>query len=209
MSNLGNKETMSENIAYYLKKSGMDRHKLAEKLGVSYSAVSEWLRKASYPRIDKIEKMAIIFHVEKSDLVEERVPNAERVVKAKRIPILSSIACGSPSLIDKEGATEYVTEPVKYLPSGEYFYLRAKGESMMPTIPNGSLVLIRRQPAVENNEIAAVVMMDTNEATLKRVKKVGDKVLLLPDNPKFTPIVLDGSSSARIVGKAVRITVEL
>ena len=51
--------------------------------------------------------------------------------------------------------------------------------------------------------------MDTNEATLKRVKKVGDKVLLLPDNPKFTPIVLDGSSSARIVGKAVRITVEL
>lgn len=208
MSNLGNKETMSENIAYYLEKSGMDRHKLAEELGVSYSAVSEWLRKASYPRIDKIEKMANIFHVEKSDLVEERVPNAERVVKAKRIPILSSIACGSPSLIE-EGVTEYVTEPVNYLPSGEYFYLRAKGESMMPTIPNGSLVLIRRQPAVENNEIAAVVMMDTNEATLKRVKKVGDKVLLLPDNPKFTPIVLDGSSSARIVGKAVRITVEL
>ena len=35
MSNLGNKETMSENIAYYLEKSGMDRHKLAEELGVS------------------------------------------------------------------------------------------------------------------------------------------------------------------------------
>lgn len=50
---------------------------------------------------------------------------------------------------------------------------------------------------------------DTDEATLKRVKHVGGHVLLMPDNQAYDPIVVDKNSDARIIGKAIRIEIEL
>lgn len=50
---------------------------------------------------------------------------------------------------------------------------------------------------------------DTDEATLKRVKHVGDHVLLMPDNQAYDPIVVDKNSGARIIGNAIRIEIEL
>lgn len=214
MSNLGNKEVMAENIRYYLSRLDISRTELAKMLGVSYSSVTGWVNGESYPRIDRIEAMAKIFKVNKSDLVEKRGAEkrietiVEPIYKMVSIPVLSHIACGEPLLIE-ENATEYVTELANRLPNGKCFYLRTHGDSMMPTIPNNSLVLVRSQPEVENDEIAAVIMLDTNEATLKRVKYVSGQVLLMPDNPKYEPIVLNGSRPAKIVGKAVRITIEL
>ena len=215
MSNLGNKEIMAENMRYYLNKLDIPRTKLAEMLGVSYSSVTGWVNGESYPRIDRIEAMAKIFKVNKSDLVEKRGVEEKRIetivepiYKTVQIPVLSHIACGEPLLIE-ENATEYVTEPINQLPNGKCFYLRVQGDSMMPTIPDRSLVLVRSQPEVENDEIAAVVLLDTNEATLKRVKYVSGQILLMPDNPKYEPIVLNGNRPAKIVGKAVRITIEL
>ena len=79
---------------------------------------------------------------------------------------------------------------------------------MKPTIPNGSLVLIRQQPVVEDGEIAAVLLEDSNEATLKRVKHASNTILLMPDNRDYDPIVVTETSKARILGKAVKMTVD-
>lgn len=72
MSNIGNKETMSKNLKYYIEKSGKDRKTLAEIWGFPYSTVTDWINGNKYPRIDRIEVMADYFGILKSDLIEER-----------------------------------------------------------------------------------------------------------------------------------------
>ena len=94
----------------------------------------------------------------------------------------------------------------KPVPSGTLFGLRCKGDSMEPTIPNGALAIIREQPEVEDGEIAAVLVDDDNEATLKRVKHQGNLVMLMPDNKNYDPIILDEEHPGRIVGKAVHVS---
>ena len=77
---------------------------------------------------------------------------------------------------------------------------------MEPTIPNGSLVLVREQPEVEYGSIAAVLVNGDTEATLKRVKQQGDIIILMPDNPEHEPIVVTPDNPARIIGQAVQVT---
>lgn len=82
MSNIGNKETMSKNLKYYIEKSGKDRKELAEIWGFPYSTVTEWINAKKYPRIDRIEIMADYFGILKSDLIEEKTE--ERIEMQKK-----------------------------------------------------------------------------------------------------------------------------
>ena len=72
MSNIGNKDIMSQNLKYYIEKSGTDRRELSEIWGFPYSTVTEWINAKKYPRIDRIEVMADYFGILKSDLIEDK-----------------------------------------------------------------------------------------------------------------------------------------
>jgi transcriptional regulator with XRE-family HTH domain len=81
MSSLGNKEVMAENLQFYLSRSGKSQKELSEILGVSPSAFNDWIKAKKYPRIDKIEMLASIFGILKSDLIEKRNPERESMQK--------------------------------------------------------------------------------------------------------------------------------
>ena len=208
MSELGNKKAMSANIKEQMKRHGIDRNKLVNDLGLKYTTVSDWINGKTYPRIDKIELMANYFHVEKADLVERKPTNLHRPAGITKIPVLGQIACGDP-ITAEENIEEYRDTVADLLPSGNLFYLKAKGESMSPTIPNGAYVLIREQPDVEDGEIAAVLVNGDTEATLKRVRRQHNVSMLLPDNSDFEPIVLSEDYPGRIIGKAIKFTTDL
>ena len=72
MSNLGNKETFSRNLKWYLDRMGKSQKEVAAYLGVNPSSVNDWVKAKKYPRIDKIEMMAMYFGILKSDLIEEK-----------------------------------------------------------------------------------------------------------------------------------------
>lgn len=72
MSNIGNKEIFSKNLMYYLERKGKTQREVAEALNVSTSAFNEWATGRKYPRIDKIEKLANYFGIQKSDLIEDK-----------------------------------------------------------------------------------------------------------------------------------------
>lgn len=74
-NHLGNKEIMAENLQRYMDMYGLDRKDIAEIAGVSYFTVRDWLVARTYPRIDKIEKLANHWNISKADLVE---PESER-----------------------------------------------------------------------------------------------------------------------------------
>ena len=125
-----------------------------------------------------------------------------------RIPIIGTIACGDPILAE-ENIIGYRYHLKETLPKGKTFYLTAKGDSMEPKIPDGSDVLIRLQDDVEDGEIAAVLVNGDTEATLKRVKKQGDIVMLVAENNAYAPYIVTEYNPARILGKAVGVSFDL
>lgn len=126
----------------------------------------------------------------------------------KYIPILGTIACGAP-ITAEENIEGYREEPTHSLPSGNLFFLRTRGDSMVPTIPEDSYVLIREQSEVEDGEIAAVLMNGDTEATLKRVKRQGDIVMLLAENKDYPPYIITENNPARVLGKAIKVSFDL
>lgn len=203
------KEIMSNNIKKYLKRIGKNQTDLAKDLNIPEMTVSNWINAKTYPRVDKIQLMADYFGVYRSDLTEDKPSNFYPISQDRvQIPILGTIACGEPILV-QENFSGYQYESADNLPSGDVYFVEAKGDSMEPTIPNGALVLIRQQNDVENGEIAAVLVNGDTEVTLKRVKKLDNMVMLMPDNHTYEPIIVSSANPARILGKAIRFTQEL
>lgn len=202
-----------EDISANLKRlaHGRTQHQISDETGIPVSTLSGYFAKRSTPNAGAVQKLADYFGVNKSD-IDPRYgtspQNLKPVNETIKIPLLGTIACGDPILAD-ENIAGYLSEPTDLLPSGKLFYLRAKGQSMEPTIKDGSLVLIRQQPDVEDGEIAAILFVDDDEATLKRIKRAGSTVILMPDNRKYEPIVVDQDHPVRILGKAVRVTTNL
>ena len=123
-------------------------------------------------------------------------------VKIKKLPILGDIACGKPIYADESHENFAAADGT----IDADFCLRAHGDSMMGArIFDGDIVFIRSQHAVDNGEIAAVIIND--EATLKRVYFYPEesKLILSPENPRYAPLVYIGSEleSIKILGKAV------
>ena len=121
----------------------------------------------------------------------------------KQIPLIGTIACGTP--ITAEQNVEDLVDIPKHIHAD--FALRCKGDSMINVrIFDGDLVYIRQQPTVENGEIAAVLI--DNEATLKKVRRFPERLILEPANPTFEPLVYIGEemNNVHILGKAVAFT---
>lgn len=72
MTNIGNKEIFARNLNYYVERSGKSQKDLAAIVGVAPSTFNDWAKAKKYPRIDKIEILANIFRIQKSDLIEDK-----------------------------------------------------------------------------------------------------------------------------------------
>lgn len=212
----------SERFKLLRKERGLSQAALATELGFTKSSVNMYERGDREPGLESLETIADFFNVDmdyllgKSD-VQNRflytpASDAESVALSDNIlpmpvtytvPLLGTIACGEPIL-----AAENIEDNVE-VPEHIHadFALRCKGDSMINArIHDGDIVYIRQQPAVNNGEIAAVLIGD--EATLKRVYVYEDHVVLQPENPAYEPLVYfkDAMQTVRILGKAVGFT---
>lgn len=187
-------------------KSGLTQEEVGKKVGKSKSTIQRY-ETGNVSKLDNetIAQLAEAVRVSPIYLMGWTEVNPVNTVK---IPILGEIACGDP-IIAEDNIIDYQTRIADDLPKGELFYLRAKGDSMAPDIKSGALVLCRQQPEVENGEIAAVLVNGNTEATLKKVRKINDSILLEPINDDYEPYIVNKDNPATIVGKAVEVTNQL
>ena len=124
-----------------------------------------------------VEKLATIFHIEKSDLIEDKSMEGNSTRKGIRIPILGKVVAGIPveAITDIEGWEEL---PSKMAVGGEYFALRIKGSSMEPKLLDGDIVIVRKQNDVDNGD-TAIVLVNGDEATVKQIKKTDTGIMLV------------------------------
>jgi repressor LexA len=126
----------------------------------------------------------------------ERAPVYEEPeIPAGRVPILGTVAAGTP-ILAQECIEDYLTFDTNGR-DGEYFALRVRGESMLNAgILPGDLVVVHQQREAHNGEIVVALIED--EATVKRLQRRNGEVWLLPENDAYEPI--DGRY-ASILGK--------
>ena len=178
--------------------------------GITKSTFSDWKSGRSKPKQDKLQKIADFFEVSLDYLTTgENVPDSISVsnifpIELKRFPMLGEIACGKPKYTN-EDRESYIMAGTNIKAD---FCLKASGDSMVNArILDGDIVFIRQQDMVDNGEIAAVVVNNDSEATLKRLFYYQDKGLLIlkAENPAYEDLIFQGEelNEVHILGKAV------
>ena len=128
-----------------------------------------------------------------------------------KLPVLGAVSCGIPKYAE-ENIEEYVQVPASWFGIGEFFALRADGQSMINAgIDDGELVIIRKQEYAEPGQII-VALIDNEDATLKRYRPIGDGqyIDLVPENDKFKVRTIDLSCETLIIqGVAVKVLKDL
>ena len=199
------------NIGTYIKKlrtdHGFSQEQLGNMLGVQRAAVQKWeCGTVKNLKRETIKKLSEIFDVPPSSFIDSDYSSYDNIIsfpKMNRIPLVGTIACGTP-ILATENLDGEVTVPEDI---NADFALRCKGDSMIDArIHNGDIVYIRQQPTVENGEIAAILIDE--EATLKRVYISDNTITLVACNSKYQPFVYTGEqlNQIRILGKAVGFT---
>lgn len=168
-----------KNLNKYLDSFQMNQADLANRLSVNKSVVSSWLSGSRYPRMNTMEKIANIFNIEKSDLIEdksEKEPTSHHT-KGIRIPVLGRVAAGIPieAVTDID---EWEEIPEAMAKTGEYFALKIKGESMSPKLQPGDIVIVKKQNDVDTGD-TAIVLVNGNDATVKQIKKTEAGIMLV------------------------------
>ena len=212
MDDRNNKMILAKNIRHYMEQNNKTRNEMCEALGVKYTTFADWINGKTYPRIDRIQQIATYFGIEKSALLEDpdRLPK-DAIPYQKRptqpVPIVGVVSCGIP-LLAEDNIEGYHETSLQDMTTGEtYFWLRAKGNSMINVgIHEGDLLLIRQQNDVDSGDIA-VVAVNEDDATLKRVIKKENALILQPENPSYETKIFVGEEmeSVHIRGRLMKL----
>ncbi|MCD1127024.1 transcriptional repressor LexA [Jinshanibacter sp. LJY008] len=118
------------------------------------------------------------------------------------LPLIGRVAAGEPLLAQEHVESHYQIDPALFRPHAD-FLLRVSGMSMKDIgIMDGDLLAVHKTQDVRNGQV--VVARIDDEVTVKRLKKQGNVVELLPENEEFSPIVVDlREQSLTIEGLAV------
>lgn len=181
------------------KEANMTQQELASKLFVSQQAVGKWERGEATPNPETIVAMSKIFGVSADTLLGESAPPLS--TGGTWVPVLGDVAAGIP-IEAVENIVDYEEIDTAMASTGEYYGLRIKGSSMEPRIREGDVVIVRQQEDADTGD-TAVVLVNGESATVKRIKKEPDGGLwLLPNNPAYDP---QHYSPAEVADKPVRI----
>ena len=203
------KKVVSSLISQRLKalraEKNMSQKELASKLFVSAQAVSKWERDEATPNPDTIIKMADIFGVSTDSLLGKN--SSLNTAPGINIPVLGDVAAGIP-IEAIQDIVDYEEIDATLASAGEFFGLRLKGASMEPRMRDGDVVIVRKQDDAETGDIA-VVMVNGDSATVKRIKKEPSGITLIPNNPAYDPTYYSNaeiqSLPVRIIGKVVEL----
>lgn len=131
-------------------------------------------------RDDEAVALADFFHVT-TDYLLKGVTAQPRDKKGVRIPVLGRVVAGIP-IEAVEEILDYEEITPELAATGEFFALQVKGDSMLPKLEEGDIVIVKKQADVETGDIA-IVLVNGDEATIKQVKKVTGGIMLYGFNP--------------------------
>lgn len=195
----------SRNLRRIMYEREISQSKMAQDLNIPKTTISGWVNAKRTPKMDKIDQLCTYLRCTRTDLMEPPGSNLSRIVSGVKIPVLGRVAAGIPidairEIIDYEEITEAMSM------TGEYFGLRIKGDSMLPRIAEGDVVIVRCQPDAESGQVV-IAQVNGNTATCKKLVKHNNGISLVSFNSEYEPMYFSNEEIEKlpvtIIGKAV------
>lgn len=192
---------LAKNLKRILYQRNKTQADIVRDLAIKQSTISSWMRGERLPNITKIDILCKYLNCSRTDLMEEYTGSSR--ADAIRIPILGKVAAGQPIEMIEDIIGEVAIEQTKGF---QYFALEIRGDSMSPRIQNGDIVIVRKQPTVESGDIA-IVAVNGDEATCKKIRYMHDGMEIVPLNPSYESHFISydqvQSLPVTIIGKVV------
>lgn len=194
----------------------LSQYAFARALGVAQSTIGNWESGRREPNFQTTQRIAAFFNVSIDYLMGAvNEPTASASTSSSTpwpaIPILGNVAAGTPAEA-VENIIGYEEISPTLAVTGEFFALRVDGDSMEPRMKKGDIVIVRKQEDVESGDIA-VVLVNGDAATIKRIKKRPEGLMLIPSNPSFEPMFYTNEEintlPVNIIGKVVELHAKL
>lgn len=156
------------------KARGLTQKDVAAHLSISRQAYANYEAGTREPDLNTLRALSDFFDVSIDYLLDNSSPNAVKV------PVFGKVAAGIPieAITDIEDYEEITPELAA---KGDYIALRISGDSMTPEIRHGDTVIVRLQDDCDTGDIA-IVLVNGNDATCKKIKKTPQGVFLVPLN---------------------------
>ena len=177
-------------------------------VGVGKSTVRKWeTGDIANMKIDKVTLLAKALKTTPTAILGTEEKTEENPSAPVRIPVLGRVAAGIP-IEAVEDILDYEEISADMASKGDYFALQIQGNSMEPRICQNDVVIVRCQPSVESGEIA-VVLVNGENATCKKIIKQPNGISLVSLNPAYPPMFYTNeeitSLPVTILGKMVEL----
>lgn len=197
-------ETFAQRLNKALIIRGLTAADLSRKLGINEGTISQYKSGSYEPKQRRLHAIAEALNVSIPWLMGADVPmedNTEVIpLPPDNIymrPVYDSVAAGFNRLA--------IDNPVEYIPTyisapsekDKYMWLLVRGDSMSPLIDDGSRVLVKMQDSVDSGQVA-VVLIDGDEGSVKRVTYGKDWIELISVNPYYPPRRFEGADVERV-----------
>lgn len=207
--------TFKQRLRELRQSKDLSQQKLADIIDMSKSSINMYERGEREPSLETLEAFADCFNVDIDYLLgKSNIPNKtlsylceQNKDKGIKIPVLGKVQAGIP-VEAIEDIIDYEEIPTSMAKQGEFFALQIRGDSMMPRMVEGDVIIVRKQSDVMNGDIA-VVLVNGYDATVKKVKKSTAGITLIPLNTAFDPIYYSNneieSLPVTVLGKVVEL----
>lgn len=193
------------------KDMSLSQKEFGQKIGVAESTVSLYESNKRFPDADTLKKISALFKVSLDYLLGNAPAKAAQSNPAGhgvRIPVLGRVVAGIP-IEAVEEILDYEEITPELAATGEFFALKIRGHSMEPRMMEGDVVIVRRQDDVDSGDVA-IVLVNGDEATVKRVKKQEEGITLIATNtsvyePHFYSNKEIADLPVRILGRVVEL----
>lgn len=189
----------------------LNQRELAEKLMIAPSTISMYENGNREPNFEILEQLADFFNVDlnyllgKTDKTTKLIFETENQNQVIKIPVLGTVPAGIP-ISAIEDILDYEDVPQSWSNQGDFFGLRIKGNSMYPKLENGEIVIVKKQSTADNGDVV-IAMVNGDDATCKRYKRMDTGIMLTSDNSEYSPMFYTNeqvqSLPVTIIGKVV------
>ena len=185
---------------------GLSQKDVATHLGITQQAYANYERESRQADYETLKKLSEIFNVTVDYILgNDSSPTPSK--KGIKIPVLGNVQAGIPveavqEILDWEEITEDMAT------QGDHFGLAVNGHSMEPRFTPGDVVIVRKQSTAETGDVV-IALVNGDDATIKKLKKMENGIMLVPTNPDFEAMFYTNEEiekkPVRIIGKVVEL----
>ena len=199
--------TTKERLSEAMSETSLKQADLVRLTGIDKSSISLYLSGKVTPKGDKLYKLALALGVTPEWLSGFNTPKHPNDKQMFKIPVLGTVRAGYPTeavenILDYEEISEDMAR------QGEYFALKVKGDSMEPKFSEGDVVIVRKQEDVDNGDIA-IMLVNGDEATIKKVQKFDGGINLIPSNRSYDVLTYSNKEITQLPVQCIGKVVEL